>query len=93
MLRKNVVRGEIVAARTGRIRSEQTVSWTAAGDERLGLAAPEVVNAFSEADPKSDQVSLGALLGLLLAGQPLFADSATYRRRDASTPGPATSMA
>lgn len=51
---------------------DTTVSLTTIGDERLQLAAPEVVNAFSSAEPASDQFSLGAILALLLTGQPLF---------------------
>ncbi len=51
---------------------ETTISLTTLADERLVLAAPEVVTAFSSAEPASDQFSLGAILGLLLTGKPLF---------------------
>lgn len=51
---------------------DSTVAFTQLADERLRFAAPEVVNAFSSAEPASDQFSLGALLALLVAGRPLF---------------------
>ena len=54
------------------LTSDSTVMFTSLGDERLRFAAPEVVNAFSTAEPASDQFSLGALLALLVAGRPLF---------------------
>jgi hypothetical protein len=44
-------------------------SLTTVADERLVFAAPEVVTAFSSAEPASDQFSLGAILALLLTGQ------------------------
>ena len=55
-----------------RMGGGSTVSLSTISDERLRFAAPEVVSAFSSAEPASDQFSLGALLGLLLAGRPLF---------------------
>ncbi len=64
-----------------RLRSDDTVSWTAVGDERLDFAAPEIVNAFSDAEFESDQFSLGALLGLLLTGRPLFASTLDYMQK------------
>ena len=54
------------------LTSDSTVAFTTLADERLRFAAPEVVNAFSTAEPASDQFSLGALLALLVAGRPLF---------------------
>ncbi len=54
------------------LASDSTVAFTTLADERLRYAAPEVVNAFSTAEPASDQFSLGALLALLVAGRPLF---------------------
>lgn len=54
------------------LTSETTVSLTLLADERLVCAAPEVVSAFSSAEPVSDQFSLGAILALLLTGKPLF---------------------
>ncbi len=48
------------------------ISLSGIGDDRLVYAAPEVIGAFSSAEPASDQFSLGALLGLLLIGEPLF---------------------
>ena len=51
---------------------DTTISLTSVADDRLIYAAPEVVSAFSSAEPASDQFSLGALLGLILAGRPLF---------------------
>lgn len=54
------------------LASDVTVSLTTLADERLVFAAPEVVSAFSSAEPSSDQFSLGAILALLLTGKPLF---------------------
>lgn len=54
------------------IASDATISLTTIHDDRLVYAAPEVVTAFSSADPASDQFSLGALLALMLTGKPLF---------------------
>jgi serine/threonine protein kinase len=52
--------------------SEATISLTTIHDDRLVNAAPEVVTAFSSAEPASDQFSLGAMLALVLTGKPLF---------------------
>jgi serine/threonine protein kinase len=57
------------------LKHDSTVQLTSIGDERLVYAAPEVVNAFSDADPASDQFSLGAILCLLLTSRPLFAST------------------
>jgi len=54
------------------LASDVTIAHTAVGDDRLVFAAPEVVTTFSSAEPASDQFSLGALLGLVLTGKPLF---------------------
>ncbi len=54
------------------LSAETTVLLTLLADDRLVYAAPEVVLAFSSAQPASDQFSLGALLALLLTGRPLF---------------------
>jgi len=54
------------------LTSDATISLTSIADDRLIYAAPEVVSAFSSAEPASDQFSLGALLALLLTGKPLF---------------------
>jgi serine/threonine protein kinase len=51
---------------------DSTITPTTLTDERLVYAAPEVVTAFSSAEPASDQFSLGAILALLLTGRPLF---------------------
>ena len=47
-------------------------SLTSVADDRLVFAAPEVVTAFSSAEPASDQFSLGAILAFILTGKPLF---------------------
>lgn len=52
--------------------SDATISLTTIHDDRLVNAAPEVVTAFSSAEPASDQFSLGAMLALILTGKPLF---------------------
>lgn len=54
------------------LATDSTIGLTTLGDERLRFAAPEVITAFSTAEPASDQFSLGALLALLVAGRPLF---------------------
>ena len=54
------------------LATDSTIGFTTLGDERLRFAAPEVVTAFSTAEPASDQFGLGALLALLVAGRPLF---------------------
>jgi serine/threonine protein kinase len=51
---------------------ETAIPLTTIADDRLLVAAPEVVTAFSSAEPASDQFSLGAILALLLTGKPLF---------------------
>ena len=51
---------------------DTAISLTTIADDRLLIAAPEVVTAFSSAEPASDQFSLGAILALLLTGKPLF---------------------
>jgi serine/threonine protein kinase len=51
---------------------DATISLTSVADNRLVYAAPEVVTAFSSAEPASDQFSLGAILALILTGKPLF---------------------
>jgi serine/threonine protein kinase len=51
---------------------DATVHVTTLSDERLSVAAPEVITHFSSAEPASDQFSLGAILAMLLTGRPLF---------------------
>lgn len=57
-----------------------TVTWTSVPDERRRWSAPEVLQNFSDADHRSDQFSLGALLGFMLAGEPLFSSTADLVR-------------
>lgn len=52
--------------------SDATIALSTIHDDRLVYAAPEVVTAFSSAEPASDQFSLGAMLALILTGKPLF---------------------
>jgi serine/threonine protein kinase len=52
--------------------TDATIALTTIHDDRLVNSAPEVVTAFSSAEPASDQFSLGAMLALLLTGKPLF---------------------
>lgn len=54
------------------LSADATVAFSSLSDDRLRLAAPEVVQAFSSAEPASDQWSLGAILAHLVAGRPLF---------------------
>lgn len=54
------------------LASETSIAITSVSDDRLIFAAPEVIAAFSSAEPASDQFSLGAILALLLTGKPLF---------------------
>lgn len=80
------------------ISSDSTVAFTTLADERLRFAAPEVINAFSTAEPASDQFSLGALLALIVAGRPLFESTRdllntrrlVVRLRDISSKAPLT---
>jgi serine/threonine protein kinase len=51
---------------------DTTISLTTIADDRLIFSAPEVVTAFSSAEPASDQFSLGVILAFLLTGKPLF---------------------
>jgi serine/threonine protein kinase len=51
---------------------DSTISFTSVGDDRIVCAAPEVLTAFSSAEPASDQFSLGAMLALVLTGRSLF---------------------
>lgn len=51
---------------------DTTISLTTIADDRLIFSAPEVVTAFSSAEPASDQFSLGVILAILLTGKPLF---------------------
>ncbi|MEQ1569019.1 MAG: protein kinase, partial [Myxococcota bacterium] len=62
------------------LASGVTVTWTAVPDERRRWSAPEVLQNFSDADARSDQFSLGALLGYLLCGEPLFQTTADLVR-------------
>lgn len=54
------------------LASDTTIAATSLADDRLVYAAPEVVTAFSSAEPASDQFSLGAMLALVLTGRSLF---------------------
>lgn len=51
---------------------DSTVVLTTIADDRMVFAAPEVVQAFSSAEPASDQFGLGSILALLLTGKSLF---------------------
>ena len=59
----------------------QTVAVSTLADDRRRCAAPEVVRSFSNTDVRSDQFSLGALLGHMLAGRPLFDSTEELLRR------------
>jgi serine/threonine protein kinase len=63
-----------------------TVASSALDDVRMAWAAPEIVRDFHEAEPRSDQFSLGALLGLLSTGQDLFASTTELLRRGGLAP-------
>jgi len=54
------------------LHAQGTVLISTLSDDRLRWAAPEVLQGFSSAEPSSDQFALGALLGYLVAGKPLF---------------------
>ncbi len=60
----------------------QTVAVSTLADDRRRWSAPEVVRSFSDADARSDQFSLGALLGHMLAGRPLFDSTEEMLRRN-----------
>lgn len=60
----------------------QTVAISSLGDDRRRWAAPEVVRSFSDADARSDQFSLGALLAHILVGRPVFDSTEELIRRN-----------
>jgi serine/threonine protein kinase len=63
------------------VGSGLTVAITQVTDERARWAAPEVVQLFADASKQADQFSLGAILGFLVASQPLFDTTAELVRR------------
>ena len=58
-----------------------TVALSRLQNDRLQFAAPEVLQQFSDAEPRSDQFSLGALLGLLVTGEAPFGATVELMRR------------
>jgi len=64
------------------VRSDQTIAFSTIHDERLRWAAPEVAAGFSSATPHSDQFGLGLILGVILAGKPLFESTADLVRNN-----------
>lgn len=63
-----------------------TVAPSQLDDERAVWAAPEVRRDFGAAEPAADQFSLGAILGLLAAGRPLFANTRAFEARGGVPP-------
>lgn len=61
--------------------SGQTILLSTVHDDRLILAAPEVIQSFTKAEARSDQYGLGVLLGMILAGRLLFASTAEMVQR------------
>jgi len=61
------------------VHAEATVAWSVIDDDRVRTAAPEVLEAASAAEFRSDQFSLGALLALILTGRLLFENTRTLR--------------
>ncbi|MRG98414.1 protein kinase domain-containing protein [Polyangium spumosum] len=66
--------------------SRHTIAISTLTDERLKWAAPEVVQGFSSAEPRSDQFGLGALLAFLVAKRPLFDSTQELLRRHGHVP-------
>lgn len=64
------------------VRSDQTIALSTIHDERLRFAAPEVAQGFSNATNLSDQFGLGLILGVILAGKPLFESTADLVRNN-----------
>ena len=60
----------------------KTIASSSLNDERRRWAAPEVVRSFSDADARSDQFSLGALLAHILVGRPVFDSTEELIRRN-----------
>ena len=60
----------------------QTIAISSLGDDRRRWSAPEVVRSFSDADARSDQFSLGAMLAHLLVGRPVFDSTEELIRRN-----------
>lgn len=73
-----------------RAKLEQQLNLTVApsrmDDERAVWAAPEVRRDFGVAQPAADQFSLGAILGLLAAGKPLFSSTKAFEQRGGVPP-------
>ena len=63
-----------------------TVAPSRMDDERAVWAAPEVRRDFGVAEPAADQFSLGAILGLLAAGKPLFSSTKAFEQRGGLPP-------
>jgi serine/threonine protein kinase len=64
------------------VRSDKTIALSTIHDERLRWAAPEVAQGFSSATALSDQFGLGLILGIILAGKPLFESTADLVRNN-----------
>ncbi|MBL9107467.1 MAG: hypothetical protein JNL82_41660 [Myxococcales bacterium] len=62
-------------------RTKLAPSVKGASARRIWRFSPEVVRSFSDADAHSDQFSLGALLGHILIGRPLFDSTEKMIRR------------
>ncbi len=69
-----------------RVERAATVASTALDEARAVWAAPEIVRDFHDAEPRSDQFSLGALFGLLATGKALFGSTTELLRRGGQPP-------
>ncbi len=58
-----------------------TVAMSQLRNDRLHFAAPEVIQQFSNAEPRSDQFSLGAILGLIVTGKAPFGATVELLKR------------
>ncbi|MCA9621926.1 MAG: protein kinase [Myxococcales bacterium] len=63
-----------------------TIGISSLSDERLKVAAPEVVTNFSDAGPAADQFGLGFLLSLMLTGSAPFDSTLSYMNKHGVCP-------
>ncbi len=69
-----------------RMEHKATVAWSTVEDERMVWAAPEVLRDLHDAEPRSDQFSLGMLFGLLATGEPPAPSTKAFLQRGGKAP-------
>lgn len=90
LLQDQALRPDLRVGGFDRAKLDQQLNLTVApsrmDDERAVWAAPEVRRDFGVAEPAADQFSLGAILGLLAAGKPLFSSTKAFEQRGGKPP-------